>query len=90
MPTFTEAGLPGFVSGSWYSLAAPAGTPIAVIDKLAKAFAAVQSSPEFQAAMTMQNGEIFYLNRAETSKFLQDDARAMQDLIKSTGMKLLD
>ena len=90
VPTFTEAGLPGFVSGSWYSLAAPAGTPIAVIDKLAKAFAAVQSSPEFQAAMTMQNGEIFYLNRAETSKFLQDDARAMQELIKSTGMKLLD
>jgi hypothetical protein len=40
--------------------------------------------------MTMQNGEIFYLNRAETSKFLQDDAKAMQDLIKSTGMKLLD
>ena len=90
VPTFTEAGLPGFVSGSWYSLAAPANTPNAVIDKLAKAFAAVQNSTEFQSAMSMQNGEIFYLNRAETSKFLQDDAKAMQDLIKSTGMKLLD
>ena len=90
VPTFTEAGLPGFVSGSWYSLAAPANTPSAVIDKLAKAFAAVQNSAEFQAAMTLQNGEIIYLNRAVTSKFLQDDAKAMQDLIKSTGMKLLD
>ena len=90
VPTFAEAGLAGFVSGSWYSLAAPANTPAAVVDKLAKAFVAVQNSSEFQSAMTMQNGEIFYLNRAETSKFLQDDAKAMQDLIKSTGMKLLD
>ena len=90
VPTFAEAGLAGFVSGSWYSLAAPANTPAAVVDKLAKAFVAVQNSSEFQSAMAMQNGEIFYLNRAETSKFLQDDAKAMQDLIKSTGMKLLD
>jgi len=90
VPTFAEAGLAGFVSGSWYSLAAPANTPAAVVDKLSKAFVAVQNSSEFQSAMTMQNGEIFYLNRAETSKFLQDDAKAMQDLIKSTGMKLLD
>ena len=90
VPTFAEAGLAGFVSGSWYSLAAPANTPAAVVDKLAKAFVAVQNSSEFQSAMTMQNGDIFYLNRAETSKFLQDDAKAMQDLIKSTGMKLLD
>lgn len=90
VPTFSEAGLPGFVSGSWYSLAAPANTPNTVIEKLAKAFAAVQNSSEFQSAMAMQNGEIFYLSRAETSKFLQDDARAMQDLIKSTGMKLQD
>ena len=90
VPTFAEAGLAGFVSGSWYSLAAPANTPAAVVDKLAKAFVAVQNSSEFQSAMAMQNGEIFYLNRAEPSKFLQDDAKAMQDLIKSTGMKLLD
>ncbi len=67
VPTFAEAGLAGFVSGSWYSLAAPANTPAAVVDKLAKAFVAVQNSSEFQSAMTMQNGEIFYLNRAETS-----------------------
>jgi tripartite-type tricarboxylate transporter receptor subunit TctC len=90
VPTFTEAGLSGFVSGSWYSLAAPANTPAVVIEKLAKAFVAVQNSPEFQSAMAMQNGEIFYLNRAETSKFLQDDTKAMQDLIRSTGMKLMD
>lgn len=90
VPTFSEAGLTGFVSGSWYSLAAPANTPNAVIEKLIKAFVAVQNSPEFQSAMSIQNAEIFYFNRAETYKFLQDDLKSMQDLIKSTGMKLQD
>ncbi len=90
VPTFAEAGLPNFVSGSWYSLAAPANTPTAVLDRLAKALASVQASPEFQAAAAQQNAEIYSLSRAETLRFLQDDYKTMQDLIKTTGMKLLD
>jgi len=90
VPTFAEAGLPNFVSGSWYSLAAPANTPTVVLDRLAKALASVQASPEFQAAAAQQNAEIYSLSRAETLRFLQDDYKTMQDLIKTTGMKLLD
>lgn len=90
VPTFAEAGLPNFVSGSWYSLAAPANTPAAVLDRLAKALASVQASPEFQAAATQQNAEIYSLSRADTLRFVQDDTKTMQDLIKTTGMKLLD
>jgi tripartite-type tricarboxylate transporter receptor subunit TctC len=90
VPTFAEAGLPNFVSGSWYSLAAPANTPVTVLDRLAKALASVQASPEFQAAAAQQNAEIYSLSRAETLRFLQDDYKTMQDLIKTTGMKLLD
>jgi tripartite-type tricarboxylate transporter receptor subunit TctC len=90
IPTFQEAGLPDFTSGSWYSLAAPANTPAVVVDKLAKAFSAVLKSGEFQAAAVQQNAEIFNFNRAETLRFIQDDAKNMQELIKSTGMKLLE
>jgi tripartite-type tricarboxylate transporter receptor subunit TctC len=34
IPTAQEAGLPGFEASVWYGLAAPAGTPKAIIDKL--------------------------------------------------------
>jgi tripartite-type tricarboxylate transporter receptor subunit TctC len=37
LPTIAEAGLPGFDSGIWGGLMAPAGTPRPVIDKLARA-----------------------------------------------------
>jgi tripartite-type tricarboxylate transporter receptor subunit TctC len=35
LPTIAEAGVPGFEVGVWFGLAAPAATPVAVIEKLA-------------------------------------------------------
>lgn len=90
VPTFAEAGLPNFVAGSWYSLAAPAKTPSAVLDSLAKALATVQTQPEFLAITSAQSAEILKFSRAETRKFVQDDGRATAELIKATGLKLND
>lgn len=90
VPTFAELGLPNFISGSWYSLAAPAKTPTAALERLARALAAVQASPEFQAAATAQGAEMILLDRAGTLRFIQDDARSVAELVKATGMKLND
>ncbi len=37
VPTFAEAGMPGYEVTSWYGLAFPAGTPAAIVDKTNKA-----------------------------------------------------
>jgi tripartite-type tricarboxylate transporter receptor subunit TctC len=37
LPTISEAALPGFDTGVWFGILAPAGTPAAVIDKVSKA-----------------------------------------------------
>jgi tripartite-type tricarboxylate transporter receptor subunit TctC len=34
VPTFAEAGLPGYAAGIWSGLAAPAGTPPAILDRI--------------------------------------------------------
>ncbi|UUZ66505.1 tripartite tricarboxylate transporter substrate binding protein (plasmid) [Polaromonas sp. P1-6] len=90
VPTFAEAGMPGFVSGSWYSLAGPAKTPAPVLDRLTKALATVLASPEFKSTAAQQNAEIFNFTRAQTQAFILDDAKTMHELIKGTGMKLTD
>ena len=41
VPTLVESGVPGVTYLGWYGLAAPAGTPQPVIDKLHKAMATV-------------------------------------------------
>ncbi|MCY1247504.1 Tripartite tricarboxylate transporter family receptor [compost metagenome] len=46
MPTAQEAGLPGFVTSGWFGLAAPKGTPQAVIDRLNAVIVQGMARPE--------------------------------------------
>jgi len=46
------------------------------------------ASADFQASAAQQNAEIFNFTREQTLRFIQDDAKAMQELVHSTGMKL--
>jgi tripartite-type tricarboxylate transporter receptor subunit TctC len=48
VPTVAEAGVPGYESGSWYGIAAPANTPAAVIDRLNKEIVAAVKSNDIQ------------------------------------------
>lgn len=46
VPTLAESGYPGFDVQSWFGLAAPAGTPRAVIDRLNTALGKVLAAPD--------------------------------------------
>ncbi|MNQ06696.1 Tripartite tricarboxylate transporter family receptor [compost metagenome] len=46
VPTAQEAGLPGFVTSGWFGLAAPKGTPQAVIDRLNAVIVQGMARPE--------------------------------------------
>ncbi|RYG07035.1 MAG: tripartite tricarboxylate transporter substrate binding protein, partial [Burkholderiales bacterium] len=48
VPTLTEAGIPGFELNFWFGLAAPAGTPKAVVDKLSSEIQQIVQSPDFR------------------------------------------
>ena len=41
VPTFAEAGMPGYEVTSWYGVAVPAGTPAPIVDKMNKAMRAL-------------------------------------------------
>jgi tripartite-type tricarboxylate transporter receptor subunit TctC len=68
VPTFIEGGMPRYEAGNWIGLAAPAGTPKPIIDKLAKEIAAIQDMPEVQQQM--------YNRGAELEKMGPDEFRA--------------
>jgi tripartite-type tricarboxylate transporter receptor subunit TctC len=44
VPTMGESGYPGFVASNWWGMAAPAGTPDDILDKLAEAVAEAQQT----------------------------------------------
>lgn len=45
LPTIAEAGLPGFEAVQWFGVAAPAGTPAAIVDKLHDAVTKALNDP---------------------------------------------
>jgi tripartite-type tricarboxylate transporter receptor subunit TctC len=49
VPTVAEAGVPGFETVAWFGLLAPAGTPRAVIDRLAAEIRAIVAMPDVRA-----------------------------------------
>lgn len=51
VPTVAESGLPNYQATSWNGLAAPAGTPKAIIDRLAKEINAAVALPEVKARL---------------------------------------
>src|SRR3979411_1965922 len=48
-PTIREAGVTGFDYPIWYGVWVPAGTPVGIVDKLAKDIARVLAAPELRA-----------------------------------------
>lgn len=88
VPTFAESGLPDMVSGSWYSLAVPAGTPAAIVDKLAQALKAVQERPEFKKILAAQNAIVMPQQKQQATDYIRADGKRLAELVKATGMKL--
>jgi tripartite-type tricarboxylate transporter receptor subunit TctC len=51
VPTVAEAGVPGYSGTSWFTLAAPRGTPPALVDRLNKDVQRAMASPEAVAQL---------------------------------------
>ena len=51
VPTFAEAGLPGFRYDPWFGIMAPAGTPRAVLEKVSGDVGQILQTPAIQARL---------------------------------------
>lgn len=86
VPTFAEAGLPGFSGGTWFGLFAPARTPRAVIDRLNTETVALLHSPEL--AKTFADRGIVASPQApeEFGRFVQSEVNKWKDLAAKVGI----
>jgi tripartite-type tricarboxylate transporter receptor subunit TctC len=87
LPTIAEAGVPGYESGVWFGLMAPAGTPKDIIARLnAEAVKGVRA-PEFVKRM----GDLGYVMIGSTPEEMSDMIRAeinrWEPIVKASGAR---
>ncbi|MES2412365.1 MAG: tripartite tricarboxylate transporter substrate binding protein [Pseudomonadota bacterium] len=89
VPTTAEAGVPNFESSAWFGLIAPAGTPKAVVDKVAADVARVISRADFQEKFITGVGLVL-LNQGPQpfADFLVKDRAAYATSVKNVNVKL--
>jgi len=89
VPTISEAGLKGFTSGGWFGWFAPAGTPVAVVNKIANDAGQVISAPEFREKFVHAAGlEVLNLAPGPFAEQLRADRESYSARLKALNVKL--
>lgn len=88
VPSMAEAGFKGFDVLNYFALAAPAGTPVAVIDKLNTALNKVVLLPEVQARFKLDAVEATPGTPMAQAKFIDADYRAWRDVVQTQNLKI--
>jgi tripartite-type tricarboxylate transporter receptor subunit TctC len=88
VPTIAEAGVPGYETGIWLGLMAPAGTPRPVLERLNAEVAKVLSAADVKQTWDRQGAVPMNMTIAQFDKFLRDDIVKWAGVVKATGMKV--
>ena len=87
VPTIAEAGVPGYEAGNWIGIAAPAGTPDAIIAKLHQEISAMQDLPEVQRRLASDGADIVRMSPAEFGAFMAQELEKWGRVVKEAGIK---
>jgi len=88
VPTLAEAGVPGFDVALRYGLAAPAGTPKPIIDRLNKELNAALADPDVQKRLANEGAEALPGTAADYAKDLDKEEIKWSALVRKIGLKL--
>ncbi len=87
VPTVQQAGVAGYNVASWNALAAPAGTPADVLDKLARAAHEAIAAPEVQARLGRLGMRLQPSTAAELQVLLGSEIKRWGDVIRAAKIE---
>jgi tripartite-type tricarboxylate transporter receptor subunit TctC len=86
VPTVAEL-LPGYEAASWLGMAAPKGTPAAIVEKLGEAVGACLAAPELAARITQLGSAPFLRAPPEMADFVGAETAKWAKVVKFAGIK---
>ena len=88
VPTAAEAGLPGFEAVQYYGLAAPAGTPRPIVERLNKELRAILAADDMKKLLVDAGSDPTPSTPEEYAANIQHEEGKWADLVKKLGLKL--
>jgi tripartite-type tricarboxylate transporter receptor subunit TctC len=87
VPTIVELGYAGYDVNPWFGLAAPAGTPRPVIDRLNAEFVKALKDPEVVKRLSDQGIDTVGGSPEAFAQFIQSETARWTDVVKTSGAK---
>ena len=88
VPTFAEAGLPGFDHRSWLSVYAPAGTPKPIVDRLNAEITKMLTSPKIRQKLEGSGVEPLVSTPEQLTELNHEETALLQKMVKAVNIKM--
>jgi len=88
IPTVAESGVPGFEAGTWYGIAAPAGTPRPIVDRLNSAIVRAVQLPDTREKLLAQGAEPMTGSAEQMGQFVRSEIARWAKVVKAANIRL--
>ena len=88
VPTLAEQGVKGFESGTWQGVLMPAGTPPAVVNRLAAELTRIIRLPEVRERLVSQGAEVHTMTPPEFATFFERERKNWAAVVAQGGVQV--
>ena len=88
LPTVAEAGVPGYVAGTWYGLIAPAGVPAPILARLSDEVRKALALAEIKSAFAAQGVEAAANSPERFGAFIREESSKWGKVVKEAGIRM--
>ena len=87
LPTVAESGVPGYHTANWWGVAAPHGTPAAIVNRVNAEIKAVLQTPEMEKHLVNEGAEPQVKTPAELGKYVADEMKKWVELARIADIR---
>lgn len=87
IPTVAESGVPGYEATGWYGIAAPTGTPAAVVDRVNTEVNALLARPAFREKLLAQGSDPAPMTPAAFGALIERDRARWTRVIREANIR---
>ena len=88
VPTFQEAGLPGYEAVGWFGAVAPANTPKDIINRLNTEIRSALAAPDVTERALTAGAEPHATSPEEFAAYIREETKKWGEVVRAAGIKL--